>query len=31
LMFWFYFTGAAILIGGEVNAEIEWSQRKHST
>jgi len=31
LMLWFYFTGAAILIGGEVNAEIEWSQRKHST
>ncbi len=23
LMLWFYFTGAAILIGGEVNAEIE--------
>jgi membrane protein len=23
LMFWFYLTGAAILIGGEVNSEIE--------
>ena len=35
LMLWFYFTGAAILIGGEVNAEIEcaakpFSRHKHS-
>jgi len=27
LMLWFYFTGAAILIGGEVNAEIECAAR----
>lgn len=35
LMLWFYFTGAAILIGGEVNAEIEcaakpFAHHKHS-
>lgn len=35
LMLWFYFTGAAILIGGEVNAEIEcaakpFARHKHS-
>jgi len=35
LMLWFYFTGAAILIGGEVNAEIEcaakpFPRHKHS-
>jgi membrane protein len=27
LMLWFYFTGAAILIGGEVNAEIECASK----
>ena len=36
LMLWFYFTGAAILIGGEVNAEIEcaakpFPRHKHSS
>lgn len=29
LMLWFYFTGAAILIGGEVNAEIESTAARH--
>lgn len=28
LMLWFYFTGAAILIGGEVNSEIELATTK---
>ena len=28
LMLWFYFTGAAILIGGEMNAEIEHEMAK---
>lgn len=27
LMLWFYFTGAAILIGGEVNAELQRTQK----
>lgn len=29
LMLWFYFTGVAILIGGEVNAEIECAAKGH--
>jgi membrane protein len=29
LMLWFYLTGAAILIGGEVNAEIESTAARH--
>jgi membrane protein len=28
LMLWFYFTGLAILIGGEINSELEQSTRK---
>jgi membrane protein len=28
LMLWFYFTGAAILVGGEINAEIENAMAK---
>jgi membrane protein len=28
LMLWFYFTGLAILIGGEVNSELELQARK---
>lgn len=28
LMLWFYFTGAAILIGGEINSEIEQAAAK---
>lgn len=31
LMLWFYFTGAAILIGGEVNADIEAAAREGTT
>jgi membrane protein len=31
LMLWFYFTGAAILIGGEVNSEIEAAAKAEST
>jgi membrane protein len=31
LMLWFYFTGAAILIGGEVNSEIEAAAKAKST
>ncbi len=29
LMLWLYFTGAAILIGGEINAEIEHAAAQH--
>jgi membrane protein len=29
LLLWFYFTGAAILIGGEANSEIENAARQH--
>jgi membrane protein len=28
LMLWFYFTGAAVLIGGETNSEIENAAAK---
>lgn len=31
LMLWFYFTGAAILIGGEVNADIEAAAARDET
>ncbi len=28
LMLWFYFTGAAVLVGGEVNSEIEFAEKR---
>jgi membrane protein len=28
LMLWFYFTGLAILIGGEINSELEQSAKR---
>ena len=31
LMLWFYLTGAAILIGGQVNAEIEHAAARRGT
>jgi membrane protein len=31
LMLWFYLTGAAILIGGQVNAEIEQAAARRGT
>jgi membrane protein len=31
LMLWFFLTGAAILIGGKVNAEIENAAAKRGT
>jgi membrane protein len=30
LLLWFYFTSAAVLIGGEMNSEIEKAAREHS-
>jgi membrane protein len=29
LLLWFYFTGAAILVGGEANSEIENAAKQH--
>jgi membrane protein len=29
LMLWLYFTGAAVLIGGEINSEIEHAAAEH--
>ncbi|HEV7474025.1 MAG TPA: YihY/virulence factor BrkB family protein, partial [Pyrinomonadaceae bacterium] len=31
LMLWFYFTGLAILIGGEINSQVQQNQRQQST
>ena len=29
LMLWFYLTGAAILLGGEINCELESEEKPH--